>query len=139
MLKSFRKHNFWHRFQVVTKTLHNTWLDEQVLGFFAYLVVLGLIRWFYLTIRCALQSGRDANPSTPARNCRLIAVRISRTWVGFLFRPHFWIATVRPLAFKAYCYITLAPWAIRGRLAVPAHTKSQARLRNGECWQIQLP
>ena len=112
MLKSFRKHNFWHRFQVVTKTLHNTWLDEQVLGFFAYLVVLGLIRWFYLTIRCALQSGRDVNLSTSGATLWLgIAVKVSCTGEGLLLlRPYYFrISTVRPLAFKADCYITLAP------------------------------
>ena len=59
-----------------------------------------------------------------------IAVRISGTGVGLLLlRPYFRISTVRPLAFKADYYITLAPWAGRGRLAVPARAKSQARLR----------
>ena len=85
-------------------------------------VPFGLIQWFYLTIRCALQSGRDVNPSTSGATLWLgIAVKVSRTGEGLLLlRPYYFrISTVRPLAFKADCYITLAPWAIRGRLAVP--------------------
>ena len=62
----------------------------------------------------------------------MIAVRISGTGVGLLLRPYFRISTVRPLAFKADYYITLAPWAIRGRLAVPSRTKRQARLSVGQ-------
>ena len=85
-------------------------------------LVGSLIRWFYLTIRCALQSGHDVNPSTSGATLWLgIAVKVSRTGEGLLLlRPYYFrISTVRPLAFKADCYITLAPWAIRGRLAVP--------------------
>ena len=86
-----------------------------------------LIRWFYLSIRCAL------HPESGTILWLGITVRISRTGEGLLLlRPYFRISTVRPLALKADCYITLAPWAGRGRLAVPARTKSQARLRNGD-------
>ena len=36
------------------------------------------------------------------------------------------------LSFCPALYITLAPWAIRGRLAVPSRTKRQARLSVGQ-------
>ena len=90
-------------------------------------IMLRLIRWFYLSIRCAL------HPESGTILWLGIAVRISRTGEGLLLlRPYFRISTVRPLALKADCYITLTPWAGRGMLAVPALTKSQARLRNGD-------
>ena len=85
------------------------------------------LRWFYLAIKVCATSGIRHDSVT------WIAVRISGTGEGLLLlRPYFRISTVRPLALKADCYITLAPWAGRGRLAVPARTKSQARLRNGD-------
>ena len=36
---------------------------------------------------------------------------------AYLLKPYFWMFTVRPLALANY-YITLAPWAERGRLAI---------------------
>ena len=78
-----------------------------------------LIRWFYLTIRCALQSGRDVNPSTSGTTLWLgIAVKVSRTGEGLLLlRPYYFrISTVRPLVFNPI--VTSAPMVLFSNLGV---------------------